>query len=344
MEDDGMLHVPSFKMPFSNLGSPESRDAAVAHHRAEERWHAGSASKTNDTAELRNEVNRQFVLPLLARQRSRWKEHVQKEALEIGGVHTDVFVPRAGVASRNRSRVLVNVHGGGFLTGSRTLAEVESLPIAARGAIKVVSVDYRMAPEHLFPAASADLAAVYEQLLDDYEPRNIGIYGSSAGGILTAQAVPWFLDQQLPLPGALGMFAGTGQLRAGGDAAILARRVYGVGSESSDEAAEPVRPYFAEADMTSALVAPMLWPEVLQRFPPSLLISSTRAHEMSAVIDAHNRLTLAGAQSRLHIWDGLGHCFYLDATLPESQEAERIMVEFFCQRRPKIDPLLTVEN
>jgi hypothetical protein len=45
----------------------------------------------------------------------------------------------------------------------------------------------------------------------------------------------------------------------------------------------------------------------------------------------HNMLTLAGARSRLHVWDGLGHCFYLDPDLPESREVERIVVDFFAE-------------
>ena len=75
------------------------------------------------------------------------------------------FITRAeGIPEDNKNRVLINLHGGGFKYGSRWGGQVESIPIAALGKIKVVSVDYRMAPEHTFPAASEDVAGIIEGL------------------------------------------------------------------------------------------------------------------------------------------------------------------------------------
>ena len=86
------------------------------------------------------------------------------------------------------------------------MSHLESIPIAAVGQIKVVSVDYRMAPEARFPAATEDVVAVYRQLLSRYRPHNIGIYGCSTGGLLTAQTVALLRKEHLPLPGAVGLF------------------------------------------------------------------------------------------------------------------------------------------
>jgi len=62
---------------------------------------------------------------------------------------------------------------------------------------------YRQAPEFAFPAATEDIAAVYRELLKTYRPEDIGIFGCSAGGSLTAQSMAWFLKENLPLPGAI---------------------------------------------------------------------------------------------------------------------------------------------
>src|SRR5260370_32462969 len=78
----------------------------------------------------------------------------------IGGVQTDVIEPSGGVAKKNKGRVLINLHGGGFVVGARLGGQMESIPVAAIGAIKVVTVDYREGPEYRFPAASEDVAAV----------------------------------------------------------------------------------------------------------------------------------------------------------------------------------------
>src|SRR3546814_12008018 len=90
------------------------------------------------------------------------------------------------------------------------------MPIAAIGRIKVISVDYRQGPDFTFPAASEDVAAVYRELIMQYDPRNIGIYGCSAGGLLTAQSGAWLIDKKLPLPGARALLCEGGDHRTEG--------------------------------------------------------------------------------------------------------------------------------
>lgn len=324
---DGTAHVPSFEMPYSSLASDEARSSYV--EAAAARTASDADAMITDIAVIRRRIDDEFVLPLVAKQHARWPGLVSVEPNEVKGVYTEVIRPKQGVSEVNRSRVLVNVHGGGFMVGARAHGQLESIPIAALGEIEVVSVDYRMAPEFTFPAACEDLAVVYESLLSDYEPASIGIYGSSAGGVLAAQAVPWFLEHDLPLPGALGMLGGSGQSLHVGDSAALGQFVFDGTASVPAESGFEALPYFKGVDAKSRLAAPMLWADVLARFPPSLLVTSARAFEMSSIIDAHNKLVLAGVESRLHVWDGLGHCFYLNPELPESREVERIVVDFF---------------
>src|SRR3546814_18555284 len=111
----------------------------------------------------------------------------------IGGVRTEVVEPRGGVAPENRRRVLINVHGGAFIGGARTLSRVESMPIAAIGRIKVISVECRQGPDFTFPAASEDFATLYRELPHQQAPPNIGLYGGSAGGVPPPHRVGWVL-------------------------------------------------------------------------------------------------------------------------------------------------------
>src|SRR6202008_4755760 len=117
----------------------------------------------------------------------------------IAGVKTRIITPKGG--EKNAARVLINLHGGAFNRCADGCALVESIPIASVGRFKVITVDYRQGPEHVFPAASEDVAAVYQELLKTYRPENVGVYGCSAGGALTAQFGAWVVAKGLPTPG-----------------------------------------------------------------------------------------------------------------------------------------------
>src|SRR5262249_6183202 len=136
----------------------------------------------------------------------------------IGGVRCDVITPLETPAA-NKNRVLINLHGGGFNSDSGSL--IEGDPIANLAKIKVVSVYYRLAPENPFPAAVEDVVTVYKELLKTYKPKNIGIFGTSAGAILTAEAVSRFRQMGLPLPGALGIFSGLADYSRVGDSHLM---------------------------------------------------------------------------------------------------------------------------
>lgn len=127
---------------------------------------------------------------------------------KLGGVDTEVFIPDEAEAEANQKKVLINLHGGALVCGEKTYAHLESIPIAALAKIKVVSVDYRLGPECQFPAASDDIVAVYQAVLQQYKPEKIGIFGSSAGGLLVSQSIARFQKENLPLPAAIGMFCG----------------------------------------------------------------------------------------------------------------------------------------
>jgi epsilon-lactone hydrolase len=87
--------------------------------------------------------------------------------------------------------------------------------------------------------------------------------------------------------------------------------------------------YTGDADPNDPMVSPALSPEILARFPPTLLLTGTRSYDMSAAVQTHRELTKAGAKARLHLWDGLGHGFLLYADLPESKEAYAVIISFF---------------
>jgi acetyl esterase/lipase len=325
IDDDGTVHVPAEVVPMSSFLSPEAK-AYVTQHLKD--------MQNPQMLAPDNGVPR-FMKGYLERQKTLYP--VDREDTTIAGVHVWVYTPKAGISAANRNRVLVDLHGGGFSGCWNGCAELESIPIAAVGKIRVVSVDYREGPKYKFPAASEDVAAVYKELLKDHTPQNVGIYGCSAGGMLTAMSVAWFEKHNLPRPGAVGILcAGAGSPAGagfGGDAAYTANPL------GEARPAPPPSPtpnpasgglgYLAGTDPKDPLVAPINSPEILAKFPPTLIVTATRGFEMSGAIYTHTQLVKMGVDAELHVWDGLFHGFFYNPDVPESRDCYDVIVKFF---------------
>lgn len=249
------------------------------------------------------------------------------EERDIDGVRVYVVTPRAGIAPRNAGRVLISAHQGGFIFGGRNSALLEAVPLAGRGQIQVIAVDYRKAPQHVFPAASEDMEAVYREVLRKTRPANVGLYGCSAGGTLVAQSVARFQARGLPRPGAVSIMCSgaLGTFWFGGESNALN------GVFTGRPALKPVLgQYFKGVDMGDPQVAPAAHPEVLARFPPTLLVSGTRDIALSNVLMTHAALLEAGADARLFVQEGLGHGhFYAFPGTHESTVAYDVIWRFF---------------
>jgi len=317
----GSVHVPALEVPFSNFASAESR-AAFAKRSQDHRVPPANA----DIRTMRAFYD-SYNTALATRARELYPVDV-KQAL-VGGVKTEVITPKTGIAKRNQKRVLVNLHGGAFLWGEGAGGEEESVPIASIGQITVITVAYRQGPENKFPAASEDVAAVYRDLLRTYAPANIGIYGCSAGGILTAEAVAWFQKVKLPRPGAIGTFCGSAS-GFGGDSVYVAFPLAAQNAlPGAREGALTFSPYFSDASLNDPFVLPINSADILRKFPPTLLIAGSRDFAVSSLFHTQAALTNVGVETELHIWDGMWHAFFIDPELPESKEVYKVIVKFF---------------
>lgn len=325
---DGTVYLEQ-SVPITTLASPEGRE--FLRKVIVEKPFDNPAGPSRNIAEERawqNKIMGDFLKPM----RQRYNVEVREE--RIGGVVTDVVTPVGGIKPENRDRVLINLHGGGFTTGGRSASLVESVPIASVMGIKVVSVDYRMGPEFKFPAASEDVANVYRELLKHYDPQKIGIYGCSAGGMLTGEAIAWFQANNLPNPAAIGIFCASLGGMGAGDSARLAMPLNGARPRPANTAEpRPTAPapmsYLGGARPDDPLAFPGSSEALLRKFPPTLFITGTRAFEMSGTITSNNALAMAGVESRLHVWDGMIHGFFYNSEIPESRAAYKIIADFF---------------
>lgn len=338
VRDDGTITAPSFDLPFSYYASLESRAAFVRFLRGPK------LTPIPDINKFRQMVDETNFAPQVAKQKEMFPYTSVRS--RMGGVPVETFVPVAGITPTNRHRVLLNLHGGGFTVGGGGLGgAAESIPMAGVARVKVISVDYRQGPEYHFPAASEDVASVYRELLETYRPENIGIYGCSAGGMLTGEAISWFLKEHLPLPGAIGIFCASTHQFGEGDSAQLwphlgsLLNIVQPVTPDPDRIVGPGAPYFADASPKDPLVVPSASKEVLGAFPPTLFVTGSRSLEMSAAAASHLELLEVGVKSQLLVFDGMDHGF-INNPIPESTRAYRLAAQFFAEnlgskRHPK---------
>ncbi len=239
----------------------------------------------------------------------------------IGGVRVK-HVRRHGIDPAADQRLLINFHGGGFVFDGGSLNE--TIPLAGLTGIPAITVLYRMAPEHPFPAAVDDALAVYRAALAERPAAAIGIYGTSAGAVLTLQLLVRLKAEGLPMPGAAGIFSGAGDLTIIGDCEAFLPPIIGTRT-----AAETLNEYCGDTPRSDPLLSPALGD--LSGLPPCLLMTSTRDQLLSHTILTDLALRQAGVAVDLRVYEGLAHAFWGWIECPESEIALAAQAEFFAK-------------
>ncbi len=311
VDQDGTAHITRV-VPVPGTISPEAQKFMSR---------SGPSGPERSLAERRAGTDR-FRVGRAAEARKLFPVNVEEKT--IGGVRCDVITPLT-IPAEKRNLVLINVHGGGFNSDSGSL--VEGIPISNLTRTAVVSVYYRLAPEHPFPAAVDDTVTVYKELLKTYKPENMGLFGTSAGAILTGEVAVRLRHDGLPLPAALGIFSGTGDFSQPGDSrAIFTLR--GFDGHLDPPSKEYVADSYAGNTNPKDPVLSPLYAD-LHGFPPTLFITSTRDILLSGTTILHRAFIRAGVDAQLVVFEALPHAFWYDYHLPETTEALDIMAKFF---------------
>jgi epsilon-lactone hydrolase len=200
-------------------------------------------------------------------------------------------------------RVYLFLHGGALLFGSGLYAKAEAATRADSLGIETISVDYRMPPDHPFPAAPEDCVAVYRELLKSHAPSDMILGGSSAGGNIAAAATLMIRDHGLPLPRALVLLSPEADLTESGDTFqtnVLVDVTLKRGLTNCNAL------YAGAHDLRDPYVSP-LFGDFSAGFPPTLIQSGTRGLFLSNSVMLHRKLRRAGIRAELHVWEAMPH-------------------------------------
>ncbi len=208
-----------------------------------------------------------------------------------------------GVDPRN---VVLYFHGGVYVIGDAFLAAELASQVGRRTQAKVISVDYRLAPEHPYPAAVDDALAAYRALLDDgVAPSDIAFAGESAGGGLAIATLVNARDHGLPLPAAALVMSPYVDLTLAG--ASMETR-HAVDPLLSRELLEPrVADYTAGHDAALALISPVF--ADLSGLPPLLIQAGTHEVLLDDAVRLAEHAATADLEVTLDITPGVPHVF-----------------------------------
>lgn len=224
-----------------------------------------------------------------------------QETRSTAGVTSYVITPQ-GVATDD-PHVFLDIHGGGFVFGRGEACRLMAIGMALRTGVRVVSVDYRMPPDHPYPAGLDDCLAVYRELLETHRPTDIVVGGISAGGNLAATLVLRARDEGLPMPAAVVMMTPASDITGAGD---TFHTLCGIDPVLPSSMPEMMQLYAGEAPLDHPYVSP-LFGDFTPGFPPTFLQSGTRDLLLSSTVRMHRKLRSAGIDSELHVFEAMPH-------------------------------------
>lgn len=220
----------------------------------------------------------------------------------VGEVTVYELTPPAQTAETAKCAIYY-VHGGGFIMGSGLPGAQMAQPIACVTGLTTLSTDYRMPPDHPYPAALDDVLAGYRWALERFAAKDIVVMGSSAGGGLAASLILKLRDLGLPLPAACVLATPEVDLTETGDSfetnalvdVVLQRRLTGF-----------ISLYANGHDLRDPYLSPVL-ADFTKGFVPTLLTTGTRDLFLSNTARFHRALRKAGIEADLHVWEAMPH-------------------------------------
>ena len=247
---------------------------------------------------------------------------VSIEKGDIEGVAVYHVTPKKA-DPRHADHVFLHVHGGGYVLNGGDASVSEAAMVAAAAGMRALSVDYRMPPEHPFPAAVEDVVTVYRHVLEHHSAKSVAIGGTSAGGGLSLAAVHRFIALGLDVPGAI--YAGTpwADLTKTSDSLFTNEGIDRILVTYDGFLGAAARLYADGHDLKDPLLSPVYGD--FEGFPPTYLITGTRDMFLSDTARTHRKLRAAGVVADLHVYEGVAHADYL--ILAGSPESNNVFAE-----------------
>lgn len=247
---------------------------------------------------------------------------IRIEEPDLGGIPAE----RLSAPGTREDAAFLYIHGGGFVAGSPRTHRPLTWRLTKEIGVPVYAIDYRLAPEHPYPAGLDDCVAAYKGLLDKgISAKSILVGGDSAGGNLTLALALRLTAEGLPLPAALICLSPATDMTGSGDSRHSNAEADSMFVPEMMDSLKPV--YFDGTDERDPFVSPLYGD--LSGFPPTLFQVGEREMLRDDSTRMAAALKSAGAEAVLEVWPKVWHVWQLNADmLPEAREAIAHIVRF----------------
>ncbi len=253
---------------------------------------------------------------------------VDVEGISLGDIKAHLVTPKL-LPKENSDRILFHLHGGGYVFNGGEAGAGEAVLMAYHGKYRVISIDYRMAPDHPYPAALEDAVNAYLEIIKKYSPGKVAIFGTSAGGGLSAATVLKLIEIGAPLPGAVGLGTPWADLTKTGDTLSTNEFIDNVLVSYNGMLKSCANLYAGSHDMKDKFISPV-YGDYTRQFPPTIFTTGTRDLFLSDTARLERKLRLAGVETRMQVIEGMSHAQYIMGwSAPESTEAFEVIGKFF---------------
>jgi len=235
---------------------------------------------------------------------------------------------RPATLSEDDKRLYIEIHGGALVFGAGAFCRACAIRDAAQFGTEVVAVDYRMPPDHPFPAALDDCLAVYAAEVAARGAHNIIVGGGSAGGNLAAALLLRARAEGLPMPAALLLLSPEVDLTESGDSF---ETLMGIDAVLKSRLSATIALYAGNHPLDDPLLSPLFGD--LGGFPPTLLQSGTRDLFLSNTVRMHRRLRQAEVAAELHVFEAMPHGGFFAG--PEDVDKDHEIARFVARHWPE---------
>lgn len=238
------------------------------------------------------------------------------DILFLRGVRAVSITPKK---YKSTNHIIIYIHGGAFTFYHADVTLASSVPLANETGLRIITIDYTLAPHAKYNQITDEILTCYQELLKEYKPENIAVYGDSAGGAIAASSIIKMRDQHIAMPKAFVLWSGWLDVDEIGDTYFTLKEndpnlVYDGFLENCAEA------YAPRSEWKNPYVSP-IYGDFSKAFPPTLIQVGSKEIFLSNSIRMYRNLKENNKEVELDVYEGMWHVWQGYYKIPESKMA-----------------------